>query len=33
MQPMTISPPAVYMERSPAYLYVPPMHQQDTPDS
>lgn len=29
MQPMIISPPAVYMERIPAYLYVPPMHQQD----
>lgn len=29
MQPMIISPPAVYMERRPAYLYVPPMHQRD----
>lgn len=29
MQPLIISPPAVYVERSPAYLYVPPMHQQD----
>lgn len=29
MQPMLIAPPAVYMQLSPAYLYVPPMHQQD----